>query len=232
LDSIALAIDIFSVGVLGLAFFIGFRSVRAFRQSKQAVVESASVLSVIVSSLTSRIEASELLVADVRNDLRTVERQNGHLEAQQSDIHANYLRVLRYLQEILSTDNKLITELDQLKTRVSTVPEKRIPPRALTSLAANPMPILGENAVAALTQTESQVLEILRREGPKAAPELGHRMRKSREHMARLMKKLYLDGYVDRESNRAPFRYKLNEKVGSMLEHGETSVTAAASEKA
>ena len=94
------------------------------------------------------------------------------------------------------------------------------------------MPILGENAVAALTQTESQVLEILRREGPKAAPELGHRMRKSREHMARLMKKLYLDGYVDRESNRAPFRYKLNEKVGSMLEHGETSVTAAASEKA
>ena len=85
--------------------------------------------------------------------------------------------------------------------------------------------------MGALTPTEHQVLEILRRDGPKAAPELGRRMRKSREHMARLMKKLYLDGYVDRESNHAPFRYKLNEKVGSILEESARPVTAAPSEK-
>jgi DNA-binding MarR family transcriptional regulator len=68
-----------------------------------------------------------------------------------------------------------------------------------------------------LTPTERQTIEILTREGPKAAPDLGRRLKKSREHMARLMKKLYFEGYVDRETNRAPFRYRLNEKVRSNL---------------
>lgn len=86
--------------------------------------------------------------------------------------------------------------------------------------------------MAALTPTEQQTVEILRREGPKAAPELGKRVRKSREHMARLMKKLYMEGYVDRESNRAPFRYRLNEKVRQTFETGTKAITAAAPEKA
>jgi DNA-binding MarR family transcriptional regulator len=93
------------------------------------------------------------------------------------------------------------------------------------------LPVPGGDALAALTPTERHTLEILGREGPKAAPELGRRMRKSREHMARLMKKLYLDGYVDRESNHAPFRYKLNERIGSVLQPSEKTVTAEASEK-
>ena len=71
--------------------------------------------------------------------------------------------------------------------------------------------------LAALTPTERHTLGILSREGPKAAPELGRRMRKSREHMARLMKKLYLEGYVDSESNHPPFRYKLSEKIELFL---------------
>jgi hypothetical protein len=57
-------------------------------------------------------------------------------------------------------------------------------------------------------------------------------MRKSREHMARLMKKLYMDGYVDRESNHAPFRYKINEKVLEALAGSAKGITAAASGEA
>jgi chromosome segregation ATPase len=232
LDLIALAIDLLSIGVLVIAVFVGFRTVRAFRQSKQAVTESASILGIIVSSLTSRVEASESLVTDLRDNLRVVAGRSNHLESQQSDIRADYLQVLGYLQEILSNDRKLITELEHVKTELTSIQQAPIPTRSLTRSEARPLPVPAESVVAALTPTEHQVLEILRREGPKAAPELGRRIRKSREHMARLMKKLYLDGYVDRESNRAPFRYKLNEKVGSILEHGEPSVTAAPSGKA
>jgi len=221
------------MGALAFAIFVGFKAVRAFRQSKQAVTESASLLSIIVSGLTSRVEASESLVGDLRESFRTIEDRSNQLEGEQSNVHASYLQVLRYLQEILSNDKKLIMELEQLKTRLTSIQQPRIPTRTLTGRGqAAPLPVPTENVVAALTPTERQTLEILRREGPKAAPDLGRRMRKSREHMARLMKKLYLDGYVDRESNRAPFRYKLNEKVGSILEDGEKPVTAAASEKA
>lgn len=232
MDIVAFAIDLFSFGVLGFAVLVGFRAVRAFRQSKQAVTESASILSIIVSSLMSRVEASESLVTDVRDSLRVVEGQSTHLESEQSDIRADYLQVLRYLQDILSNDRKVIMELEQVKTRLTSIQQARTPTRTLSHAEAPSLAAPTGSVLAALTPTEHHVLEILRREGPKAAPELGRRMRKSREHMARLMKKLYLDGYVDRESNHAPFRYKLNEKVGSILEQDETSATVAASEKA
>lgn len=42
------------------------------------------------------------------------------------------------------------------------------------------------------------------------------------------MKKLYFEGYVDRESTRAPFRYRLNDKVRLSLGSATESVTEKA----
>jgi hypothetical protein len=46
------------------------------------------------------------------------------------------------------------------------------------------------------------------------------------------MKKMYLEGYVDRETNRAPFRYRLSETARSALTPTNTEVTEKSSEKA
>ena len=206
---------------------------RAFRQSKQAVAESASFLSVIVTALTSRVEASESLVRDLGMKFETFAQRTSDLESGQSNFRTNYLQVLRYLQEALSNDRRFIVELEQLKTRFGATLQPRKVVRNLPGREeVASLPVAAESVLANLTPTESQTLDILRREGGKSAPELGRRMKKSREHMARLMKKLYLDGYVDKESNHPPFRYKLNEKVGSILGNDEKSVTAEPREKA
>jgi DNA-binding MarR family transcriptional regulator len=84
--------------------------------------------------------------------------------------------------------------------------------------------------LASLTPTERLTLEILRDEGAKAAPEIGKRLQKSREHTSRLMKKLYMEGYVDRESNRAPFRYRLNEALRSTFESSSNTIRVKPSE--
>jgi hypothetical protein len=232
LDFIAPVIDLLSVALLVFVIFVGYRAVRAFRQSKQAVRESGSILGVIVSALNSRIEASESLVTDVRTSFDMISQRSAELEGEQRNLRSSYLQVLGCLQEVLSNDKRLISELDQLKTRLTSTQEKQTGTHdAPRQVRRTQLPMPGGDALAALTPTERHTLEILAREGPKAAPELGRRMRKSREHMARLMKKLYLDGYVDRESNHAPFRYKLNEKIGSVLQPGEKAVTAEASQK-
>jgi DNA-binding MarR family transcriptional regulator len=67
-------------------------------------------------------------------------------------------------------------------------------------------------------------------EGAKTAPEIGKHLKKSREHTSRLMKKLYIEGYVDRESNRSPFRYKLNETLRSTFESSNNPIRAKPSE--
>jgi len=63
------------------------------------------------------------------------------------------------------------------------------------------------------TPTELQVLTLLAEEGPKSAPEIGRVVGRSREHTARLMKKLFDEGYVRRDQTRIPFRYSTVERV-------------------
>ena len=67
------------------------------------------------------------------------------------------------------------------------------------------------------TPTELQVLTLLGNEGPKSAPEIGRFVGRSREHTARLMKKLFDEGYVRRDQSRIPFRYSTVERVKSSL---------------
>jgi predicted transcriptional regulator len=63
------------------------------------------------------------------------------------------------------------------------------------------------------TPTELQVLTLLADEGPKSAPEIGRVVGRSREHTARLMKKLFDEGYVRRDQTRIPFRYSTMDRV-------------------
>ena len=72
------------------------------------------------------------------------------------------------------------------------------------------------------TQTELQVLTLLANEGPKSAPEIGQLVGRSREHTARLMKKLYEEGYIRRDQTRIPFRYSLVERVKQTFKKQET----------
>jgi hypothetical protein len=232
LDTAIGVVDLVSIVVLVFVVFVGYRTIRAFKESKQAVRESASILDIIVGALTSRIETSESAVADLRTSFTRMDQQTVALEDRQKSLRTSYEQVLRYVQEIMSNDRKLILELEQLKTQLTAIRENETSSQSMQRQSPRAeLPQFTGDALATLTPTERRTLEILGREGPKAAPELGRRMRKSREHMARLMKKLYLDGYVDRESNHAPFRYKLNSKIGSVLQATLNPATAETSEK-
>ena len=80
-----------------------------------------------------------------------------------------------------------------------------------------------DKAMAALTDTEISVLEMLSSEGPKTAPEIKDRVKLSREHTARLMKKLYEEGYLEREVGKIPFRYTVKKEMEKLLNKTESS---------
>jgi chromosome segregation ATPase len=232
LDLFAIAVDAVSLLFLIFITIVGTRAIHAFRQSKQAVTESASLISVIVDALSSRIEQSESAINELRSDMGSVKQHSAGLEDEQASIRSSHLHLLRHLQEVLANDKRLIVEFEQLKEKFSSFQQKAPAATSLPKREGLGGVMTSGDILGSLTPTERQTLEILRREGPKAAPELGKRLKKSREHTSRLMKKLYLEGFVDRESNRAPFRYKLNEAVVSALESRGGAVTAKASEMA
>ena len=85
------------------------------------------------------------------------------------------------------------------------------------------IPIRRDRAMASLTATEVQVLEMLSSQGPKTAPEVKDRVHLSREHTARLMKKLYEEGYLEREARKIPFRYSIKAEMEKLLKQTEST---------
>jgi len=225
-------VDAVSAAVLVILVLFAAKAVHAFKQSKRALMESASIISVIVDALTSRIVESESIVSQVQTEMEGLKTRTGGVEWEQVELRSSNLQLLKRLEEVLSNDKRLIDDLENLKARFASLPHIGAvaqPPAKRPNLGGV---VSDENILSSLTPTERETLMILNAEGSKAAPELGQRLRKSREHTSRLMKKLYLEGYVDREANRAPFRYKLSETARSALQPGMTEVTEKESEKA
>jgi DNA repair exonuclease SbcCD ATPase subunit len=85
------------------------------------------------------------------------------------------------------------------------------------------IPLKREKAMAQLTDTEVAVLELLVSEGAKTAPEIKERVKLSREHTARLMKKLYEGGYLERETQKIPFKYSVKKEMEKLLKKSEAT---------
>jgi DNA-binding CsgD family transcriptional regulator len=80
-----------------------------------------------------------------------------------------------------------------------------------------PIPFERENALSPLTNTELQILKLLADEGGKTSSDIKERIRLTREHTARLMKKLYLQGYVERRTEKMPYIYQLKKEMEGLL---------------
>ncbi len=115
---------------------------------------------------------------------------------------------------VKAAQNKImqrIAEVEKLKYKVQ-VPEARIE-------AA--IPIKKEKALAPLTETELTALETIAKEGEKTAPEIREKIKLTREHTARLMKKLYEAGYLERDTHKMPYTYRLKEEMQKILKKRE-----------
>lgn len=105
-----------------------------------------------------------------------------------------------------------VVSLEQQAKQLSALPE---------AVLEGAIPIRRERALAQLTTTEVSVLSVLASEGPKTAPEIKERVGLSREHTARLMKKLYEEGYLERETGKIPFKYSVKKEMEKLLQKAE-----------
>ena len=179
-------------------------ALKGFKQSKQALREATSYVNVIVGALSARIESLEQISNQMRDIVRAIAADSAGLRSSDANLESKCQELEKSLASILTQHKQILHDLENLRSRPGA-----LPPQPRAALEENPV-------LDRLTPTERETLQILK-DGALRAPELGRRVNKSREHMARLMKKLYQEGYVDRETDRPPFRYKLNDKLLSSL---------------
>lgn len=217
-----------SLLTLGVAILY-YRRMRRVREEYEA---AKGVVGDIVISFNKQVKAQEERLTDVAQKTYVlysksdeVERKMKSGEQQLSELatkveaaskreQAVSLRVdesEKKMEELRAAQKdvlKKIEVLDKVERELSAVPEAKI--EAV-------IPIKRERALAPLTETELTVLETLAAEGEKTAPEINKKLGLSREHMSRLMKKLYVNGYLERNTQKIPYSYHIKEEMLRIL---------------
>lgn len=180
------------------------RELRRTAEGLETVAYKAEASAAKSAEAISRTEGMEGKIKDLETKIKeTLETWNKAL-AQISDFEKQYRDIATSHQEIVSKVSALEEKIQHSTSLGDTGVETVIP-------------IKKEKALAHLTETELAVLEMLALEGPKTAPEIKDRIKLSREHTARLMKKLYEEGYLERDATKIPFKYSIKKELESLL---------------
>lgn len=157
-----------------------------------------------------KIDNLEKKILPFESQISTITQNNGNITSAVSGLDVK-IKDIEVTQENLRLK---ISGFEEQIQKFTIAPELR---------SESVIPIKRDKAMATLTNTEVAVLEMLSSEGPKTAPGIKDRVQLSREHTARLMKKLYEEGYLEREVGKIPFRYSVKKEMEKLLKKTESS---------
>jgi len=167
---------------------------------------------------------TEVVSSEGKKIVERMEKQDRRLADFAGKVEAFSEVEQKFSAQIEDMDKKvkdLIASQERVVQRIADVEKARYKAPTPEAKIEAAIPIKKEKALAPLTETELVVLEILAKEGKKTAPEIRERIRLTREHTARLMKKLYEDGYLERATIKMPYAYRLKEEMLKILKKRE-----------
>ncbi len=191
---------------------LSYRKYESIEKQLEPLTSQISSLNISYQDMAQTV--TEKLVENTQNNATVLSGLTG-LEAK--------LKEIEVIQETLKFK---ISEYEEKIEKIAATPPQIQVQTAPVEMALPPIPIKRDKALAALTETEIVVLEMLSKEGSKTAPEIKERVQLSREHTARLMKKLYEEGYLEREAGKIPFRYSIKKEMEALLQRVENSAAS------
>lgn len=203
----------------------GFKSTRATRQ----VSDTTDVAKLFFDTFSKRLTGLE-------DSLKTFSSELERLKVARDRSQISDLVLLERIQKVEGIVNESLTWIkrvaDNTHSQLEAKPLVSSPVEATRKTEEIPyspplqrvlIPSGGTGSFPSITTpTELQVLSLLAERGPMSAPEVGKVVGRSREHSARLMRKLFDEGYVRRDQARIPFRYSLVERIRQSFKKAET----------
>jgi len=166
---------------------------------------------------TDALSSKNEMVADKIGDgearLATFASEIKDLSKTVQEVSGRFEGVDKKLEEMAKVQEGIAQRVDEIEKAGQRAPRLK----ASETKIETAIPIKKERALAPLTETELGVLEILAVEGEKTASEIKKRIQLSREHTSRLMRKLYEDGYLERDTRKIPYTYHVKEEMLKIL---------------
>ena len=190
--------------------------VLSFNRELKREADRVELVAYKVEGSTAKADASLKKVESIEQKIAPMETKVRAITEKDENVLSKIAEVNTKTQSIEAAQQTLKTKITELEAQIQKLAEG-------PEIKSEPViPIRRDKAMAALTDTEVIVLEMLSAEGPKTAPEIKDRVRLSREHTARLMKKLYEKGYLERETGKIPFSYRIKEEMKKFLNKAES----------
>jgi chromosome segregation ATPase len=130
----------------------------------------------------------------------------------ESKLKAEIQAVEEEIKQVAKTQKAIEQKLEKVE-KISIRP-RRVRPNLDLKTAIT---IGRDKALASLTEYQIKILKILAAEGEKTAPEMRPKIGISREHTSRLMRRLYNEGYVERDMGKMPYVYRIKEEARKIL---------------
>lgn len=219
-----------TIVLLGLSIGTILLYYKRVRKTREKYEEAKDIVKDIVISFNNQLQRLEERVGLVGHkleflsvkteDVTGITDQLKKYETRLSDITVK-------VDTIVGLDEQLLPQIEKINERIDKVVEAQ---EKMEQRISKPqevkiegvIPIKRERALAQLTATELRVLEILANEEQKTAPEIRSEIGLTREHTARLMKKLYQKGYVERDEAKTPYAYRIKEEMRKILKKTES----------
>ena len=196
---------------------------RRIKQAQGEYEDSKDLVKSITGGFTKQLTRIMKIVARIEQDVIKV--QHSAEEALKAGGEA-----LNTVREGVDDTSKLAdrieeTEktLDIVKTEIRRLSKIYRQPIVQKDVEA-PIPLQRDNILEQLNPTEVEVLAIIEELGEGSVPEIRERIKKTREHTARLLKKLYEKGFIDRNTNRMPYRYNIRKEITEIIQQQKKKV--------
>ena len=172
----------------------------------------------ITFGFTRQVNRLQQDVAKVENEATTAKivasealRNSG--EAKEATLKG--LEAVKSLQNRVETTETSVESLKKEVQKLAMAPKQRVVVRQDISA---PIPVQQSNILSRLTETELSALKKIAELGEGAVPEIKEHLGTTREHTARMLKKLYESGFVDRSTNAMPYRYSVRREIRDLIQ--------------
>jgi DNA-binding MarR family transcriptional regulator len=190
--------------------------VSSFNRELKREADRLELVAYKVEGSTAKVNASIKRVDIIEQKITPIENKVRAIKENEETVLSKIAEVDAKTENIGLANQTLKTKIAEVEAQMQKLTEG-------PEIKSEPViPIRRDKAMSALTDTEVIVLEMLSAEGLKTAPEIKDRVQLSREHTARLMKKLYEKGYLERETDKIPFRYSIKEEMKKFLNRAES----------
>lgn len=212
-----LTLTVSAISVATLAF-VGFYY-RRLRNVNKQYLESRHIVEGIVTTFKRRYDGLQSGLQQLRTEVSALQSTTQEVARSTAQLTGR-LEASLALGPSKTASDELLNNVSVLREEVRQLKEAQEALKTQVSSSLSSAPLIGkrqstltkkDNSISNthnLTETETLVLQFLLNEGPKTAREVEAKIGKTREHTARLMKKLWEQGYIERETHKIPFTYK------------------------